>query len=264
MTFELAHESVTEGPDPQHRVLVLHGIFGRGRNWRSLCRRVARSRPELEFVLVDLRLHGDSQGAPEPHTLAAAADDVSRLAEKLAAAGVIGHSFGGKVVLKVLARGVPASLRQAWVIDASPGNRQNQPARQADRVLAVLGEVPAAFPDRAAAIAALEARNLAPGIAAWLGQSFSRSSDGLFRGFDLPAIRALLADHDAADLWPVVESPTVTLRFVVGEKSDVVSASDRQRLVDSGATIDVIPGAGHWVHMDAPAAMAALFTESLL
>jgi esterase len=89
------------GATPSRWMLVLHGILGSGANWRSFARRLTAADPSLGLVLVDLRMHGQSQGAPSPHTLEATARDLFRLQEALAlpVSGVIGHSFGGKVAL---------------------------------------------------------------------------------------------------------------------------------------------------------------------
>ena len=111
------------GPAPSRWMLVLHGILGSGANFRGFARRLAASAPGWGFVLVDLRMHGQSQGAPPPHTLAAAAADLRRLGEHLGLpiAGVMGHSFGGKVALAYTAAS-GRELEQTWVLDASPGH----------------------------------------------------------------------------------------------------------------------------------------------
>ena len=96
----LAHARVVAaGREPERWLLVLHGIYGAGRNWGTIARRLADARPEWGAVLVDLRNHGQSRGFAGPHTIAASAADVDRLVEHLDlhAAAVLGHSFGGKV-----------------------------------------------------------------------------------------------------------------------------------------------------------------------
>ena len=62
------------GGNPERWLLVLHGIYGSGRNWGSIARRLVDARPEWGVLLVDLRLHGGStSGFEGPHTLAATA-----------------------------------------------------------------------------------------------------------------------------------------------------------------------------------------------
>src|SRR5687768_4212315 len=94
----LNFDTIGEAP---RRLYVLHGIFGAGRNWASIARKLVRTRRDWSVRLIDLRQHGASQGFPAPHTLSAAAADVDYLARELneQPAAVLGHSFGGKVAL---------------------------------------------------------------------------------------------------------------------------------------------------------------------
>src|SRR3954463_15260583 len=117
----LAHTRVA-APDatPRRWLLVLHGIYGAGRNWGSIARRLVEARPEWGAVLVDLRNHGQSRGFPGPHTIAAAAADVDRLGEHLdprAAAG-LAPSLGGRVALPYAQRH-GEERRRAWVVDST-------------------------------------------------------------------------------------------------------------------------------------------------
>jgi esterase len=75
---------------------------------------------------------------------------------------------------------------------------------------------------------------------------------------DIPRVRTMLESYFATDLWSVLEDgarPTEK-HLVVGGDSDVVDASDRDRAPRCPkTTLDVIPNAGHWVHVDAPDAL---------
>src|SRR6266508_4303929 len=70
---------------PPHWLAMLHGVYGRGRNWQSIAKDLLAQRPDWGSVLIDLRLHGDSLGFAPPHTLATAAADVEATVEALAA-----------------------------------------------------------------------------------------------------------------------------------------------------------------------------------
>ncbi len=96
----LSHEIVeAPGGAPDRQLFVLHGIYGAGRNWGTVARRLVRARPRWRCVLVDLRSHGRSPPL-RPHTLEACAEDLLRLEDRVGAAdGVLGHSFGGKVAM---------------------------------------------------------------------------------------------------------------------------------------------------------------------
>ena len=52
---ELAHRVVaTPASEPTKAVIFLHGVFGRGRNFGTLARRLTDARRDLAAVLVDL------------------------------------------------------------------------------------------------------------------------------------------------------------------------------------------------------------------
>jgi esterase len=147
-----AYDRVTaEGAEPRLWLFVLHGIFGAGRNWGSVMRRVLRARPEWGALLIDLRQHGASQNFTGPHTVAAAADDIERLIAQsgIQPTAVLGHSFGGKVALVFAAAASPAaraSLRQVWVVDSTPAT--TQPGGAAWNMLQTVRQLPAEFQSR--------------------------------------------------------------------------------------------------------------------
>jgi esterase len=258
----------------RQRALFMHGILGRGNNWQTFAKRLVEARPDFEALLVDLRMHGDSQDLPPPHTLAAAAADVETLIARPdpnPVRALIGHSFGGKLAIRLLETGVPSGLRQVWVLDASPAARgERQQDDLIGRVLAALGELPPAVPTRSAFIAHLIDRGVDRSIAQWLAKNLVRNEQGLRFAMELPAIAALLADHDRSDLWQVVERPPpdVRLCFVLGGRSRSISKTARDRLHALGerGVIDVfvLAEAGHWLHTDDPNGLLEILAQRLV
>ena len=250
-------------------MLFLHGILGTRSNWRGIARRFVEARPDWGAVLVDLREHGDSLGIEGPHTLAAVASDVAALERTLArpVGGALGHSFGGKVVLRWL-RDRAALPTEAWIIDASPSANVERVSSATREVLDTLGRLPREWSSRDAFISGVtEAGQPAP-IAQWLAMNLRRTDDG-GRSFgpSLGVIEELLADYAEADLWDVVESPPpfATLDFVIGGKSNVFSKEDLARLSsiaerESQVSAHVVEEAGHWVHVDSVDALVSLLT----
>src|SRR5262245_29692936 len=113
---------------PPRWLVFLHGVLGSGANWRTFARQVALARPDWGALLVDLRLHGESQAFAPPHTVQAAAADVRTTLEGsgMHVAAVLGHSFGGKVAM-ALARDFACStngaLEHLFIVDSTPGAR---------------------------------------------------------------------------------------------------------------------------------------------
>ncbi len=277
-------EIVAPGARPERTAYVLHGILGSARNWRSFVgKRLAERLPGWRFVLVDLRHHGDSRGAPPPDTVAACALDVGRLAAALGAppAAVIGHSFGGKVALACA--GLPGSpwhgLASVWALDTPPGARSDGAAAvdgEVEAVLAAVAHVPQPLPDRSALDAALRGAGLAPGVVAWMSTNLRRATDaeggdGYVWRFDLAGVRALIEDFGRLDLWsmlatrPPGQAPIVhLLEAGGGGRWDPEAQALLQAVARTGAVVaHRLPDAGHWVHVDAPDALADMLVADL-
>jgi pimeloyl-ACP methyl ester carboxylesterase len=270
----LHHDRVTAAPgaEPARWLYVLHGIFGAGRNWASIARRVVRRRPEWGALLVDLREHGRSGAFPPPHTIAAAAQDVDVLvrATGLPPTAMLGHSFGGKVAL-MFAReyGVGVGLEQLWIIDSLP-DPVPTPQGGAWGMLGMLRRHPGPFAGRGEAVAALEAEGLPNGVAQWASTNLEPSAGGQLRWrLDPDAIEVLLRDFFRTDLRDVVADPPAGMRihFVRAASSDVlpVEVAERIRALGHGngrVTVQNVRG-GHWLNADNPDAMEALLVEGL-
>ena len=253
------------GESPNAWLYVLHGIYGAGRNWVTVARRLTAERPDWGVVLVDLRQHGASQGFAPPHTIAATAQDVLRLAEATGRpiTGLLGHSFGGKVALEV-ARNAPASLVQVWIFDSSPD--AGDPRGSAWAMLAHLKTLPPAFDSRDQAVQQLVARGTDAATAQWMATNLERFNGGLRWRFELPALEAMLQDFFRQDLWSVVERPPrhVRLHFVKASESSVVTAATAKRIeqANPGAGLRTLQG-GHWLNADNPASVVSMLVQDL-
>jgi len=257
--------------DPERYMLFLHGILGTRANWRRIARRFIEARPDWGAILIDLREHGDSLRFPAPHTLRAAAADVTELERSLGkpAGGALGHSFGGKVVLEWL-RSREGQRTEAWTIDSSPSPTAVNPDKSATaEVIRTLEALPRKWVSRDAFIAAMVEAGQPPPMARWLAMNLRRTDDQQ-RSFgpDLGAIRDLIADYANTDSWDVIDAlpEGCTLDLVIGGRSAMFSQSDRERIEriaekNLSVSVHVIEGAGHWVHVDAADALVALLTS---
>jgi esterase len=261
----LHHERIARtGTAPAHWLVMTHGMFGAGSNWRGIARKVNDQRPEWGIVLVDLRQHGRSEAGDPPHTIAACAEDLAALCSELPVRAIAGHSFGGKVALATRAR---IDLAQTWMLDASPSARPEalaDPDNSVMRVLALMQRLPASWPSREAFVAAVTAEGHDAAFAQWLAMNLVPGDGGLINRLDLPALRALLGDYYAVDLWDAVLTPRGALEVVVAIRSSTLSTSDRARLDAAPSHVhrhDI--DAGHWLHIEAPAQVVELFSRHL-
>lgn len=257
------------GPQAPARWLwVLHGIYGRGRNWGALARHLLVRRGDWGSLLLDLRLHGDSPAFSPPHTVEAAAGDVLdvELHATEAPRAILGHSFGGKVALLYAARSDVRPL-QVWVIDSTPDARA--PEGAAWNMLDALRRLPPAFATRQLAVEGLRSHGCAPAVAAWMTTNLA-FSDGAYRWrLDVDAMEALLRDFFRLDLWDVVESPPagVEVEFVKASESATLSDQACARIAEAGrahgrAHLHRVAG-GHWLNTDNPEAVLGLLQARL-
>jgi len=276
MEFIPHHVFVTApGASPTQWMFVLHGILGSGPNFRAFAKRLAESAPTWGFVLVDLRMHGQSLDAPPPHTLGTTAADLVRLEDHLEGrhiGGIMGHSFGGKITLAYLAqRKRPIDL--AFVLDASPApHPRSIDEGTTGRVLRLLESIPQPMASREEFIARILAGGQSQAIADWLAMNV-RPVDGAFRfRLDLASVRSLLTEYFTTDLWSVVEEPPVTrgLHFVIAGHDSAIEEPDHARLsqmaakgAESKLFLHELPKAGHWVHVDDPDGLFAAIAPAL-
>lgn len=264
MSAQLHYELIGSGA---RRMLLTHGIYGAGSNWRGIARKIVGARPDWSIVLVDLRNHGRSEAGTPPHTLAACADDVRALCEQLGSIEVLaGHSFGGKVVLQ--ARPLVPGLAQVWMLDSSPSTRRDLESdpTSALAVLELLERLPRTWPSRDAFVKAVVAAGHTEALAQWLAMNVVAAGDAYVLRLDLAAVREMMADYCTRDLWNLVLDATLpgTLELVLADRSSTVSSADRARLASPPSHVHVHHvDAGHWLHIEAPAAVVELFAANL-
>lgn len=253
-----------DGHSPERWMAVLHGIYGAGRNWRSVARELVGERPDWGAVLVDLRQHGDSLGFRPPHTLERAAADLDTIAVAPVRA-VLGHSFGGKVAL-LRGRDDPG-IRQVWVVDSTPEARE--PEGSAWSMLETLRRLPRRFDDRDAAVAALVSERVDRPVALWMTANLERTDGGYAWRIDLDDMEALLLDFFRTDLWEIVEAPRdgLEIHFVRATRSPVLGMDALTRIRDAGIAtgrvfVHDVTG-GHWLNADNPDALVDLIGPRL-
>ncbi|PRQ09015.1 alpha/beta fold hydrolase [Enhygromyxa salina] len=282
----LAHQLLTiDAQKPERWMLFLHGILGRGANWRSFARKwlaeqAAAGATDWGAVLVDLRDHGDSQDLQGDRTVTAAAADVVALAQSITqteggrVAALLGHSFGGKVATAAAQqlRAVGLGVDALWIIDAPVGPRIEPRDRSTDEVIAVLDQLPPEFETRGEFVDVIVAAGISKLIAQWLATNLVEVEPAAeprrWRfGLDLDRIRTLLQDFTRVDLWPAIEAEAAAggqVTLVLGERSQAVYGDELARAqahAQAGTiALATVAGAGHLVHVDNPAGLLELLS----
>ncbi|KAK7307929.1 hypothetical protein VNO77_41422 [Canavalia gladiata] len=271
-------------PDPPTAVF-LHGILGCRKNWGTFARRLAQEFPTWQFLLVDLRCHGDSASIKKrgPHTVASAAVDVLKLVRELRITPrvLVGHSFGGKVVLSMVDQAAKPLARpvRAWVLDATPGkvraggDGEDHPAE----LITFLSKLPKEVSSKRDVIKALIQQGFSNDVAQWvvtnLRPTSSRSSSFSWV-FDLKGISEMYQSYEETNLWKIVEDVPrgVHMNFLKAERSlHRWALEDLQRIhaaeevaaeEGGGVEMHVLEDAGHWVHADNPDGLFRILSSS--
>ncbi|MFC0581425.1 alpha/beta fold hydrolase [Micrococcoides hystricis] len=113
------HTETVGDDDADYKVVFLHGLFGRGKNFSRIA---AGLTPEAQSLLVDLPNHGQSDWTEKFDYLELADMVAAELQKSFAADGpvnVVGHSMGGKVAM-LLALRHPELVHKLVVLDISP------------------------------------------------------------------------------------------------------------------------------------------------
>jgi len=264
--------SVAASGGTPYTAVLLHGILGSRRNLSSFAKRLAVLHPAWQVLLVDLRCHGQSAGAPAPvpHSLVAAAEDVLNLLRtlRLFPHALVGHSFGGKVAMamvSIYARRLPRPV-QVWVLDTVPGDVFADGGDHPRDVIRFVQQLPLPLPSRAALVAALTDAGFSTAGAQWMTTNLQNDArGGLSWTFDIDGIAQMYASYEETDLWPLVEDPPLGARidFIRAERSAFRwSGPDVERIAAAGARVHLLPNSSHWVHIDNPDGLAAILSPS--
>ncbi|MEL6677133.1 MAG: alpha/beta fold hydrolase [Pseudomonadota bacterium] len=230
---------------PGRPLLIAHGLFGSGRNWGAIAKRLALKRP---VVTVDMRNHGESFRA-DSQTYGDMAGDLSQVISKIGApVDVLGHSMGGKAAM-LLALTEPAHVARLVVGDIAPVPYTHS---HSGYIAAMKGLDLATISRRSEADRALATQIHDGAQRAFLLQSLQVQDGVASWRLNLDALEAALPgimDFPGGD----AQFDALTL-FVSGAQSDYVTQDHRPliRARFPTARFVSIKGAGHWLHADNP------------
>lgn len=235
--------------------MLVHGFFGRGRDFTALGQALVAGAPSLRPLLPDLVGHGASPPMPDGADLSTLADALLDWLDAVCPgtpAPVVAHSMGGRVVLVAYAR-APERFGRLVFIDAPVGDLRTRPS-PLNAVMAALLAAPERAGERAAMVEPLRRIAIGPRLRAWIdAQVVARDDGGFGWSFDREAMAAYRRRAMAEDLWPIVQRLAPHgLSMIVGERSPYVMRADRERFAGLGVPVVMLPGAGHDVHLERP------------
>jgi 2-succinyl-6-hydroxy-2,4-cyclohexadiene-1-carboxylate synthase len=245
-------------PDPipsrprRNRVVLVHGFTQTLASWAPVAERLAG---RFQVVRVDLPGHGGSGGVRVGFEEAA-----GLVGEAGGVGAYVGYSLGGRLCLR-LALDRPDLVPALVLIGASPGIGDpggRAERRQADEALArrVERDGVAAFLDHWLAgplFASL------PAQAAGREERLANTAEGLAY-----ALRRL-GTGAQEPLWDRLGGLRRPVLLVAGERDPKFAgiARDMAAAIGPAARVELVPGAGHAVHLERPAETAALVEEFL-
>lgn len=260
------HSTLSGDPGAPHRLVFLHGLFGRGRNFSTIAKAL---QPDFVSLLVDLPNHGRSDWTEDFDYVQMAEAVAEHLAADVVSPGpvdVLGHSMGGKVAM-VLALRHPELVRKLIVEDIAPVDAASGRG-EFDHLLGALKTVDlATVASRSQVDAALQDPIPELGVRGFLLQNLQRTEDGYGWQANLDLLHGRL-DRVMGFPSEAVQGRTFQgpVLWMGGERSPYVQ--DEDEAVMEGyfpRTLRLtVKGASHWVHSDQPEAFTAAVRTFLL
>ena len=234
---------MTFGDDKSPPVMIVHGLYGSGRNWGVIAKRLS---DQFFVITVDLRNHGDSPWL-DTHNYHVMADELVEVINSLnIKPNIIGHSMGGKAAM-VLALKRPNLVRNLIIADIAPVKYEHDQSQFIEAMQKVdLSKVEKRSDATLALSKFVEDKSLQ--------NFFTQSLDIKAKRWKLN-LKVLRSEMSEILSFPKIESEfSGHSLFLKGEKSDYIK-SEHRKLIKSlftKARFATFKEAGHWLHAEKP------------
>ena len=245
-------------------LILLHGFAQSSASWNATASELAATgRPVYALDLVG---HGGSERPANPRAYALDAQGEALLAFARLIAdvegvrpSVLGYSMGGRVTLAALHRD-PRAFSAVILEAAGFGS-----ATQAEREAAAKRDAACATRLRADGLEAFmdfweqlplfaSQRDLPPDVRERLRAGrMANDAEALARTFEQAGQHVMLSRAETLETLAVLRAGGTPLLYLAGERDEKYRALAAQA-AEAGATVCIIPGAGHNAHLEAPAA----------
>ena len=234
---------MTFGDEKSPPVMIVHGLYGSGRNWGVIAKRLS---DQFYVITVDLRNHGDSPWL-DTHNYHVMADDLVEVINSLnIKPNIIGHSMGGKAAM-VMALKRPNLVRNLIIADIAPVKYEHDQSQFIEAMQKVdLSKVEKRSDATLALSKFVEDKSLQ--------NFFTQSLDIKAKRWKLN-LKVLRSEMSEILSFPKIESEfSGHSLFLKGEKSDYIK-SEHRKLIKSlftKARFATFKEAGHWLHAEKP------------
>ncbi|WP_127497412.1 alpha/beta fold hydrolase [Actinoplanes solisilvae] len=222
-------------------VVILHGLAGSAAEMAPLASALVEG--GYRVVVPDQRGQGHNTRRPADVSREAYVADVLELLDE--PAWLVGQSMGAHTAMLTAAE---TGVRGLVMIEGGVGGSTDD---YPERLRAFFASWAVPFADVEAARSFLGDRPIAD---AWIADLEERD-DGLWPRFDPDVLKAAITGVAARARWDVWRGLTVPTLLILGEHGSVPSAEVARMNAEHSV---VVPGAGHDVHLDAPAETARL------
>ena len=233
----------THGAQNSPPLMIIHGLYGSGRNWGVIAKRLSN---EFHVIAVDLRNHGESPWF-DSHNYHDMADDLVEVITSLnIRPNIIGHSMGGKAAM-VLALKNPDLVERLLIADIAPVTYEHDQSKFIEAMQKIdLSKVE----KRADAIVALANYVEDKSLQNFFTQSLDLKTKTWKLNLDI-----LSSEMNEILSFPKIDEKfSGQTLFFRGEKSEYIRAEHREIInsLFTKARFATLKDAGHWMHAEKP------------